>query len=410
MKLWLALSLCLTMLSGIAGGCSRAEAAGTVNLMQNITANPANDGALSEADAKKISAFSVKLLQSSFSNDNLLISPLSVLCAVGMATNGARENTLEQLQNVVGMDADALNLCMRAWLRSQNQSEGLVAANSVWFHKDALKIRDEFLQATADHYNADAYSTPFDNNTLSAINQWVNEHTDGMIPTILDRLPENARMYLINALSFRRPWENPYITADVQDSIFTTQSGQERIVPMMFSQEFLYLQDDTAVGFMKPYAGNKYAFAALLPQQDIDLQVLLANLDGERLYSLLTSAQSERIHVGIPKFDMEYNTELSGTFKKMGVTDAFDADAADFSGISTADASLFISRILHKACIKVNETGTEAAAATAVEVMVKGLVVHSKSVILDRPFIYMIVDLDANIPIFIGTITDIPAS
>ncbi len=407
MKKWIALSLCMALLAGC-GGCQSASAVQDVSK----SAAPVSGGnsTLSADDAKLLASAAVRLLQNSDVSENILLSPMSVLCAIGMTANGAEGNTAAQFSAALGMDTDTLNRCLHSWLLSQADHEGLVAANSLWINSSGMKVSDVFLQATADYYGANVFQGAFGTDTLRQMNGWVNDHTEGMIPEIIDILPENAMMYLLNALCFRRSWQEPYTANKVRDGEFTGASGRVQTVPMMSSKETLYLECDTATGFIKPYEGGKYAFAALLPTEGMSAAELIASLSGDELVSLLENAAIQQIDVRMPKFSMEYDAELSAPLQAMGITDAFSPDAADFSGMGSAPDNLYISRVLHSTCITVNETGTEAAAATAVEMMTKSArPMRIKSVVLDRPFVYMIVDLETNIPVFIGVMNEIPA-
>lgn len=407
MKKWVALGLCMALLAGC-GGCQRVSA--VQDLSKNVSAAPKDVGTLSDEDAKLLADAAIRLLQSNGTEENTLLSPMSVFCAIGMTANGAAADTKAQFAAALGMDIDTLNRCLAGWLQSQEGHDGLVAANSVWINSSDMKVADSFLQAIADYYGANVFQGAFSTDTLGQMNSWVNEHTDGMIPEILDILPENAVMYLLNALCFRRSWQEPYTTDKVHDGTFTDADGETQDVQMMYSKEYLYLEDETATGFIKPYEGGKYAFAALLPAEDLSANDLVAALTGEKLISLLANADTQPVDVRLPKFSMEYDAELSGTLQTMGITDAFDPDAADFSAMGSASDNVYISRVLHRTSITVNETGTEAAAATAVEMMTKSMrPMRNKSVILDRPFVYMIVDLESNIPVFIGVMNEIPA-
>lgn len=406
MKKWIAFSLCMAMLAGCAG-CGTVSAADVQELTKKPCDVPPEGTEVSSEAAKALTDAAVKLLQSSPADDNLLLSPLSVFCAVGMLLNGAEGTTKAELENYFGMDAESLNHALSAFLRSQEDHEGLLAANSVWFNDADLKIEPDFLQKAADNYTAQIFAGKFDADTLGKINGWVNDRTDGMIPEILDLLPENAVMYLVNALSFRRAWLEPYTGNKVSDGSFFTEDGRELSVKMMSSKEYICLEGDNTVGFVKPYEDEKYGFAALLPQEGISLDEFVAGLDGAALYELLANSSVEEVNVKMPKFQAEYSTELSDVFRSLGVNEVFDPENADLSGIGSAEGNLFVSRILHKTAITVNETGTEAAAATAVEVMTKSMrPMRTKSIVLDRPYVYMIVDLETNIPVFIGTVTN----
>lgn len=407
MKRWIAFSLCMALLAGC-GGCQSADA---IHDLSKTAAPAPDDGCgLSSEEARLLSSAAVRLLQNSDTSGNILLSPLSLFCAIGMTANGAASNTEAQITAAFGMDSDSFSRCVQKWLLSLKDHEGLLSANSVWVNSGDMNISDAFLQTIADYYGAEVFQGKFGADTLNRMNRWVSERTDGVIPEILDLLPENAVVYLLNALCFRRQWQEPYTADKVHDGYFMSADGKAQTVQMMYSKEDLFLQDDSVTGFIKPYAGEKYAFAALLPADGMSVKELIASFSADTLISLLENATAQPVDVRMPKFTMEYDAELSGTLQAMGITDAFDPDAADFSKMGSADDRIYISRVLHKTCITVNETGTEAAAATAVEIMTKAMrPMRNKSVILDRPFIYMIVDLETNIPIFLGVMNELPA-
>lgn len=408
MKKWIALSLCMALLAGVAGCSGSMESVPTQPPVEKQMPELPKDATLSEEDAKLLTAAAVKLYQNCSTDGNLLISPLSVLCAVGMTANGACGNTEAQLEEFFGMDTAALDRCLYAWLSSQNAHEGLLAANSVWYSDASLQLREDFMNTVSDYFGVEVFQGPMNEDMRYALNSWVGGKTNDMIPELIDKIPENVVAYLVNALAFRCRWAEEYTQNKVKEGSFTTESGEERTVELMSSEESVYLENEDAVGFMKYYADDKYAFAALLPNEGTAIADFVAALDGETLYGLLKNAEPQSVNVKLPKFETEYDAELSGVFQKLGVTDAFDDTAADFSAMGGEKGDIYISRILHKTCLTVNETGTEAAAATAVEMMTKSMrPMRNKLIVLDRPFVYMIVDTEANIPVFIGTVTDI---
>ena len=182
------------------------------------------------------------------------------------------------------------------------------------------------------------------------------------------------------------------------------EDGAAQPLQMMYSQEFAYLEDDLATGFLKYYEGGTYAFAALLPNEGVTLEDYIASLTGEGLRSTLTSAQPEAVETAIPQFTAQYSTELSGILAELGMADAFDASAADFSAMgSSPDGPLYISRVLHKTFLALDAQGTRAGAATVVEVDT-GASAPGRTVYLDRPFLYLLVDCEANLPLFIGAV------
>ena len=181
--------------------------------------------------------FALRLLQNSLQDGkNTLVSPLSVLAALGMTANGAEGQTLTQMTETLGISPETLNSWISLYLESQTNQ--LKLANSIWLRDDdSLAVEEEFLQTNTAHYRAEIIETPFNPETLSQINTWVAEKTDGMIPRMLDQLPADAVMYLINALAFEAEWEDPYEPHQVRERTFTTESGQSQPMELMSSTE-----------------------------------------------------------------------------------------------------------------------------------------------------------------------------
>lgn len=359
-------------------------------------------GALAATD------FAVELLQSTDSGGNILLSPVSVLSALAMTASGASGETKSQMEAVLGLPTEELNTYLQAYADSlpADKHARCSLANSVWFRDDAdhLTVEQAFLDVCADYYGADLFQAPFDDSTLKDLNAWVSDRTDGMIPAILDRIPDSAMVYLVNALAFDGQWASVYRENQIHEGSFTTEDGTEQSAQMMYSQEFAYLEDDLATGFLKYYEGGTYAFAALLPNEGVTLEDYIASLTGEGLRSTLTSAQPEAVETAIPQFTAQYSTELSGILAELGMADAFDASAADFSAMgSSPDGPLYISRVLHKTFLALDAQGTRAGAATVVEVDT-GASAPGRTVYLDRPFLYLLVDCEANLPLFIGAV------
>ena len=380
----------------------------TTNLMNGITVKPVEDVDVA-VDAPVLLDFFLDLSRQSAGNGNMLVSPLSVLAALAMTANGAKGETLAQMESVLGMDVQQLNLWMHSYMENLSKDKKAVMqlANAIWLREHETFVPAEhFLQTNADCYGADIYQAPFNSATLKEINSWVEKNTNGMIREILDEIPGDAVMYLVNALAFDAKWQTPYDEYQLSEGVFTLKDGTETAVTMMYSQESAYLSDEYAAGFMKYYAGGDYAFAALLPYHMTPGQYL-GTLTGERLHNMLENPKEVAVYAAIPKFEMEYAREMSNVLKTLGMVDAFHGDKADFSGIgTTSQGNIFISRVLHKTAITVTEQGTKAGAATAVEMRANGALQVDKTVILDRPFVYMLIDCKNHMPIFIGTMED----
>lgn len=386
-----------------------------VNLMAAVERGQPVEPIPLETEASAVTDFGVRLLQKSLhAEDNTLISPLSVLCALAMTANGARGETLNQMQNVLGLDTDTLNSWIYTYMQQLPQEDRyrLSLANSIWVTEDEnFAVVQDFLRTNADYYGADIYRTVFDEAACKEINGWVEGKTDGMIRDILDEIPEHAVMYLINALAFEAEWQEIYHEHQIREGIFTKEDGTAQEAELMWSGESRYLEDAQATGFLKYYADRKYAFAALLPNEGVSVAEYTASLTGEHLHELLMSPAEKEVRAAIPRFESEYTAEMSEILQTLGMTDAFDVSRADFSGLgSYTGENVLIDRVIHKTYINVDAKGTKAGAATVVEMVAKSAAMpieEPKTVILDRPFVYMLIDCENAMPFFIGTVMEV---
>lgn len=384
------------------------------NLMENISPNTVSTLSDINSQNSKVTDFAIRLFKATQEDGkNTLISPLSVLCALSMTVNGAQKETLEQMQAVLGMSSKELNEYIYTYVNSLPQSEKykLSIANSIWFNEDErFSVNQNFLQTNADYYSADIYKAPFNSQTCKDINNWVSEKTDKMIPEILDKIPYSAVMYLINALAFEAEWSKIYEKYQVRDGNFTKEDGTKQKAEFMYATEGTYLEDEKGAGFIKYYKDGKYAFVAMLPNTGVSVSEYIASIDGEAVYTMLSAPINTTVYTAIPKFETEYSVEMSEILKAMGITDAFNPDKADFEGIGiSTEGPLYINSVLHKTFVSVGEKGTKAGAVTVIE-MNDGAAaepLEPKEIYLDRPFVYMLIDCENNVPFFIGTMTDI---
>ena len=412
MKRLIAILLVLAMALGMTA-CSQVSAN---DLMKDVPAKAVDVLPDMDAGAAAAADFGVRLFKTSMEEgENTLISPLSVLYALAMTANGADGETLAQMEQVLGMDVDNLNSYMLTYLNLLPEAKDykMSLANSIWFKDDPnFAVEQSFLQTNADYYGAGAYKAAFDEGTRNDINNWVKEHTDGMIPEIIDEIPDEAIMYLVNALAFDAKWADEYEEHQIREGRFTMEDGIRQDVDMMHSEEHTYLEDDMATGFIKYYKDRKYAFVAMLPNEGVSVSHYVDSLTGEHLRELFNNPLDVTVFASIPKFETEYDIEMSEVLQEMGMTDAFDWQVADFSRLGTYNVdgmNICINRVLHKTFISVSEQGTRAGAATAVEMVAEGAmeIVEFKEVVLDRPFVYMLIDCETNLPFFIGTMMNV---
>ena len=361
--------------------------------------------------------FAIRLLKASKDAGGRLVSPLSVMTALQMVANGAKEETLRQFEKLLGgnMDVETLNRELFNYYRSLNDAAGedakFEAANAVWMTNDEnFKVAEEFVRVISNTFDAQLAQASFtDPKTVDAINDWCRKHTDDMIPKILEYedVSEDTIMVLLNAILFDALWSEPYEKYQCHPATFTTESGDTKEVTMMYGEEGTYIQGQYETGFLKPYKHSGYAFVALLPQEGMRMEEYLKTLDGTRFAQLMSGRKDAVVHSGLPKFSFDWSESLKDVLKSLGLTDCFDPLYSDLTGLGTYDpyASFFISDVIHKTHIEVDESGTRAAAVTAIEIKA-GAVPDPYQVILDRPFVYAIVDTANMLPVFIGTMTE----
>ena len=396
-------------------GCAAVE---SQNLTDNIDRDPIPVySSFVNGETQAVAQFSTQLLHQLYAeNETVVYSPLSILYALAMTANGAEGETLAQMEQVMGLSVDQLNSYLYSTVNLLPSDEGydFDIANSVWIKDDEEKfeVNQQFLQTVKNYYLAQIFKSEFDNDTLKDINNWVAQQTNGQIQNILDRIDPDAVMYLVNALNFEAQWQEQYEEYSVQDGQFTRSDGTVQDAQFMYGSEYGYLSDENTAGFIKYYKDHTYAFVALKPQQT-DISSYVQSLNGEKITTLLENISHEKVITSIPKFETTFDTEMSAIFKALGMTDAFDYRLADFSSRGTAQAeggNLCIGRIIHKAFIRVAEQGTQAGASTVVEMITEGAMLEEtppKEVYLDQPFVYMVIDTQNNLPLFMGTVCEI---
>ena len=417
MKRFLALILSLAMVfsltacGGVSAGKSReltAQHSGKVRVDIGYT-TPGYSG------PGAATAVGLSLLQHQLqTEDDALVSPLSVLYALGMTMNGAAGNTLEQMETALYGNTADWNTFLYYLLETTEEHQGeLHLANAIWLRdeEDRLTVKESFLQTITDYYHAPAYAAPFDQSTVREINNFVNKHTDGMIEDILDEISPLAAIYLVNALGFEAEWQEKYQPAQVRQGVFTEADGEFETVDFLHSAEHTYITCNDADGFLKYYRGGDYAFAALLPKEGHNAKDYVASLTAADLCEALENHSYRDVIAAIPQFEEEFSMELSTALKAMGMTDLFDEDDADLTAMGTSTmGNLYVSRVLHETAISVTPQGTKAGAATAVEVNDAAAAPSEEppvEIILDRPFVYLIVETGSMTPLFMGVMSDL---
>jgi len=201
---------------------------------------------------------------------------------------------------------------------------------------------------------------------------------------------------------FDAKWARIYEKSDIKDGQFNLENKSKVNCKFMSSKEGIYLKDDLSTGFIKPYKGNKFSFAAILPNEDVGIDNYLQKMTGENILNVIKTKKSETVITSIPKFKYSNEMSLVNSLNKIGLNEAFSADKANFKKMSSTNG-IYIGEVLHKTYIQVDEVGTKAGAVTSVEMKLSSAPV-GQEVILDRPFIYAIIDNSTSLPIFIGVV------
>ena len=344
---------------------------------------------------------------------NLFISPLSVSVALAMTYNGASGKTADEMATVLGfegIDLGELNQSMAdltTVLEQVDSTVQLTVANSLWGRKE-FAFRPDFLQRNAAFYRAETQSLDFaDPGAPVVINGWVNRSTQGLIDKIIDAIPRDAMLYLINAIYFKGRWQTAFDPTVTSDGPFHLADGNEKIVPMMNqSGSFRYAENDGVQVVRLPYGTGRMGMYIFLPANARGLGGFLGGLNDRVFIEWMSRLVTREGDVLVPRFKIEYECAMSRTLKAMGMKEAFDASVADFSGMS--DAALCVSEVKHKAVVEVNEEGTKAAAVTSVEMKATSIREPADrfSFIANRPFFFVIRDDATGTLLFMGALYD----
>ena len=343
---------------------------------------------------------------------NVFISPLSVSIALGMAWNGANGDTKAEMETALkmnGMSADDINgyyKIMQTSLPEIDPTTKLSIANSLWY-KTGFEVKSDFLKVNADYFNAYIKELDFSQAwAVDTINNWCSKKTNKMIPTVLTEIPENIRMYLINAVYFKGIWRKKFDKADTNEAIFTNEANKEVKVNMMYQKDtFTYISDNYAQYLDMPYGNKAFSMTVILPNDGKTTADVLNYLTVEKWNSLIENMSIKEVEVYFPRFSNKNNFILNNELQNMGMKLAF-TDAADFSKISSIP--LLISSVAHLTKIEVTEEGTEAAAVTVISVGVTSVGPTETPVFrVNKPFVIIIREKSSGVILFAGKMGNI---
>jgi serpin B len=413
------LALILSFIMVLAACTSGTAAGKSEDLMQGFQAVRPAPGTLPDQSAlAAISRFSSELIETSANHPgNVMISPASVYFALAMTLNGADGETKDQMLKALAgpeLPVQVINEACRDWMVMLAQSGDkttLGIADSIWFDQ-AFSPAQDFLQSNADYFSAGARKLDFrDSSAPNEINRWVKEATRGTIDQIVDSIDPNVVMYLINTVYFKSEWQTPFDPNATRKQTFNTPDGPVEAPFLNRIDAMDFMAGEGAQGVVLPYEDGRFSYFALLPDSQITpRQWIVQQGPGclmENIKALMEQKQHILMSLTLPKYESRYEDSLKDELSLLGMEMAFDPDRADFSRMNASgEKNLYISEVKHKTYVRVDEKGTEASAATSVEVSVTSMPIYECLLIFDRPFLYGIVDNQTGLPLFLGILDD----
>lgn len=407
------------ILSTLLAACSPSASIEIVESNKRRETNPSTRG----DDIKNLvdgnNAFALDIYNSLRSeNGNLILSPYSISLALAMTYAGARGETEAQMartlhftpQDKLHPSFNTLDLALEKEpinLDKDKEPMQLNIANAVWAEK-TFSFLPEFLDTIAINYGAGVNLADFKNEPnqeRTTINNWVSDQTEDKINDLLPdgSITTDTRMVLVNAIYFKADWLDQFDANHTGDYPFNLLDGTQVNIPMMGQGMYIpYTQGEGYTAVELPYAGDTAAMDIIVPDagkfEDIE-----SALTGDMFNTIIGNMSQTSLMLSLPKFKFESSFGLSNTLDQLGMVDAFNANTADFSGM-TGNKDLFIGNVIHKAFVAVDEEGTEAAAATAVIMEAAGAPMWDVSLLVDRPFIFIIRDKVNGQILFIGRV------
>jgi serine protease inhibitor len=347
--------------------------------------------------------------------ENIFISPASISLALAMTYNGAAGETADAMKEVLqfqGMSIEEINAAfsdLQTILQNPDPKVELSVANSLWA-RQGVDFYDEFLQRNRDSYRAEVASLDFDLPEAAAtINRWVEQKTKDKIKDLIEPpIDPDTVLFLINAIYFQANWSYPFDQKRTQEIPFHLSDGSSKQHPVMFREgEFQYLDGDGFQAVAIPYGETgRLSMNIFLPGPEQSLESFYRQLSPEAWDEWLRSFKKTEGSIGLPRFKFEYESSLNDALKALGMEIAFDDTAADFSAMRPTPPRLYIAEVKHKTFVEVNEKGTEAAAATSVEIKAESAPMDWFNMTVDRPFFFSIVDNNTNSILFMGSVTE----
>jgi serine protease inhibitor len=406
--------LIITAIFLVAGSCNPVQDTDIGPVEANVRQMTATESEIIQSNAD----FAVRFFQEMEKEnlDNYFTGPFSIHQALSMAMNGNEGDVLQEYLDVLayhGLSKEEANLAVKSltsYLKEVDPKVKVNIANGIWY-RDGLRVQTDFKSAMQNYYNANISALDFNEpNAHQVINNWIASQTNDLIKDILDSIPREAVMYLVNAIYFKGDWKYQFDQKKTKKEPFYPESGGSVQVDMMESKDKvgLYVGGDTKVNYMEiPYSTGQYQMAIIQPHSGT-LSSILPEITHENLALWSSNVRETSVILKMPKFKMKHRIEnLKEQLENMGLVTPFTPNPANFTKIFEGDhPPLMISRVIHEALIEVDEIGTEAAAATVVEIIVTSVPSGPTIITLDKPFYFLIKEKSSGAILFMGKLSD----
>ena len=341
--------------------------------------------------------------------ENYIISPLSMQFLLGMILDGARGETADEICEVLGYgkgEVDAVNqycLSMLQQLPELDKKTTLSIANAIVVNR-RYSLSDGYQETVGKYYEAFVSSMDFSDSdaAVKEINQWCSDHTNGMVPKVLEKVTEDVLCYLFNALYFKSEWKSMFDKSATSDEDFISGAGQKVTVKMMKQSDyFQYAENDIYQVINLPYGNGAFSMMVFLPKSGYGIPDIIGELKKADGNNYRQGMGKSEVDLWLPRFETKFGIKLNDILIAMGMPRAFDSDKADFSAMSTA--ALCLSFVRQDAAIKVDEEGSEAAAVSSAGVFATSAGPGSHAVFhADHPFLYLITEAGTGAVLFAG--------
>ncbi len=351
-----------------------------------------------------------KAVEAENQNKDIFISPLSVSMALGMTLNGADSSTYQAMRQTLqftDLPNEDINRSYESLLKLLINADPKVImeiANSIW-HRDDIPVESSFLETNRTYFDATIMPMNFsDPATVTTINNWVSNKTHGKITKVIDSIDPLTLMFLINAIYFKGTWQFEFNKEKTADASFYLMGGETVNCRMMqLEGDLSYYADDQVQIVDLPYGDGAFSMTIILPANSNNLHSLIMTLNKTQWDYYTHQLNTSPVILEMPKFKLEYKLIMNQVLSKMGMAIAFDPFHADFSRINP-QLQLYISSVLHKTFVQVDEEGTEAAAVTVVTIGTTSVGPQGFHMRVDRPFVFALRERQSGTLLFMGKI------